>query len=102
MLKKHCDKPKKSTAPALIAGALYPFAFAPYEGWFLGIISMALLWVSIQGKTPKQSAWLGFCFGLSSFGIGVLWLHVIMHQYGGTYLWFDIILSVCFVVLILQ
>lgn len=100
MLKKHCDKPKKSTALALIAGALYPFAFAPYEGWFLGIISIALLWVSIQGKTPKQSAWLGFCFGLSSFGIGVSWLHVSMHQYGGTPLWLAIIMTAVFVVFI--
>lgn len=97
MLKQQPTMQRRNVALALFAGALYPFAFAPYGWWPLSVISIALLWTSIQGKSPKQSAALGFFFGLSSFGIGISWLHVSMHQYGGTPLWLAVLMTAAFV-----
>lgn len=85
---------------ALLAGALYPFSFSPYDFWPLSILSIALLWVSLQGRTVKQGAWLGACFGLTSFGIGVSWLHVSMYEYGGTPFWLAIIMTGAFVIVL--
>lgn len=92
--------PQKTTALALFAGALYPFGFAPYDWWPLTLLSVALLWVSLEGKRPTQAAKLGFAFGLSAFGIGVSWLHVSMHQYGGTPLWLAVLMTAAFVAFI--
>lgn len=88
------------SALALFAGALYPFAFAPYDYWPLGLVSISLLWGLIAQQTVRRAAWLGFWFGLSSFGIGVSWLHVSMHEYGNTPLWLAIIMTGLFVIFI--
>lgn len=74
----------------VIAGLLYPFAFSPWDWWPLIIVSIGLFWWSLAGASAKQAAWRGFLFGLSSFGVGVSWLHVSMHQYGDTPLWLAI------------
>jgi apolipoprotein N-acyltransferase len=72
---------------SLIAGLLYPFAFAPYGLWPLVLASIALFWWSLDGATPRQALQRGWLFGLASFGIGVNWVHVSMHQYGDTPMW---------------
>ena len=72
---------------ALLAGGLYPFAFAPLAWWPLVLLAIALFYVAIIGATAKQALWRGWLFGCASFGIGVSWLHVSMYQYGGTPLW---------------
>jgi apolipoprotein N-acyltransferase len=72
---------------SLIAGLLYPFAFAPWGAWPLILLSIALFWWSLRDASPRQALWRGLLFGLGSFGVGVSWLHVSMHQYGGTPLW---------------
>ncbi|MCK5873371.1 MAG: apolipoprotein N-acyltransferase [Alcanivoracaceae bacterium] len=72
---------------SLIAGLLYPLAFAPWGWWPLVLVSIALFWWSLNNASPRQAALRGWLFGLGSFGFGVSWLHVSMHQYGDTPLW---------------
>lgn len=72
---------------SLIAGLLYPLAFAPWGWWPLVLVSVALFWWSLHDASPRQALLRGWLFGLGSFGFGVSWLHVSMHQYGGTPLW---------------
>lgn len=69
---------------ALIAGGLVPFAYAPFELFFLVIISLSILFYlwSITDST-KESFILGYLFGFSMFGIGVNWLHISINLFGG-------------------
>lgn len=67
---------------ALLAGALLPFAFAPFHWSFLAIISPVLLLLSWQRTTPKRAALSGLLFGLGCFGIGVSWIFLSMRMYG--------------------
>jgi apolipoprotein N-acyltransferase len=68
---------------SLIAGSLLPLAFAPFEFYPLAIICPAvLLWLWLHGTT-KQAFWRGYLFGLGFFGVGVSWVYISIHQFGG-------------------
>ena len=73
---------------ALVGGALFPFALAPYFLWPLGLVSLGALFYALQksdtGKAAFKRAWL---FGLGQFGLGVSWIYVSMHDHGGTPAW---------------
>ena len=49
---------------ALLAGAIVPFALAPYGFWPLGIVSLLLLIICLQDIEPRQGFWRGWLFGL--------------------------------------
>lgn len=68
---------------AVILGAIAPLAFAPYSYWPTIFISLAGLFVLIQNKTPKQSSWLCFFWGVAYFGVGISWVHVSIDTFGG-------------------
>ena len=65
-----------------IAGAAYPLAFAPFHLWPLTFASAAVLfWLlsRAEGRMPLI-AWV---FGLGKYAVGVSWIYVSIHQYGG-------------------
>ena len=69
-------------ALALTAGFCQPYAFAPYDHWWLGLFSHALLlflWV----REPRRAWWYGWLFGVAAFGLGLSWLYVSIHEVGG-------------------
>lgn len=69
---------------ALALGAATVLAFAPF-----GLRSLA--WLTLGGlfllwhdaSTPRQAAWRGFAFGFGLFALGVPWLFIALHDYGG-------------------
>lgn len=67
---------------ALIAGAVLPFAFAPYEVRLLAVISPAyllLLWLHI----PRNQIYLsGLSFQVGFFAVGVHWVYNSIHLFG--------------------
>ncbi|MGW8246647.1 MAG: apolipoprotein N-acyltransferase [Acidiferrobacterales bacterium] len=67
---------------AIIAGALLPLAFAPFRLFPLAILSPAVLFYLWQSSGRRQSALLGFAYGLAAFGVGVSWVYVTMHVFG--------------------
>ncbi len=70
---------------ALLGGALFPFALAPYFLWPLGLISLGALFFALRSaKTPTQAFQRSWLFGLGQFGLGVSWIYVSMHDHGGT------------------
>lgn len=77
-------KPAYIYITSIIAGLLFPLAFAPF-GWFpLAYLSVILLFIIWPKLTPKQafkSAWL---FGLAAFGLGVSWIFVAINEFGNT------------------
>lgn len=68
---------------ALIAGALLPLAFAPYNFYPLAVLSPAFLfWLWQQPLSPRRAALVGYAFGLGMFGAGVHWVYYSLHDFG--------------------
>jgi len=67
---------------APFAGALAPFALAPYNQWPLGIVSLLLLLICLQQVSPKRGFLLGFLYGLGFYGAGVSWVYHSIHDFG--------------------
>ncbi|MBV6272995.1 apolipoprotein N-acyltransferase [Alcaligenaceae bacterium CGII-47] len=71
------------------AGLLQALSFAsdPLPAWilpFTQILALTLLARHvILAASTKQAAWYGFVFGLAQFMLGIYWLTISMHQYGG-------------------
>lgn len=71
------------TVAALLAGAAWPLAFAPW-GWHpLAIACLALLFLLWRGASGGSAFRRGYLFGLGAFGVGVNWVYISMHEYGG-------------------
>lgn len=67
----------------LLAGALVPFAFAPYEYSLLAIITVAILFFLWIDTEPRTAFFYGYAFGFGLFGVGVNWLHISINLFGG-------------------
>jgi len=73
----------KHSLICLLAGALLPFAFAPYEYSLLAIIAVALLFFQWIDTEPRTAFLYGYAFGFGLFGVGVNWLHISINLFGG-------------------
>ncbi len=65
-----------------IAGAIAPFSLAPFDYWYLGGVSVALLFILLHNCSSRAGGWLGWCYGLGFFGSGVSWVFVSIHDHG--------------------
>lgn len=68
---------------ALASGAALPLAFAPFNLYPLAVVCAALLFASWRGVEPRHALLRGALFGLALFGLGVNWVYVSMHDFGG-------------------
>ncbi len=69
---------------ALVAGSLIPFAFAPFDYYFLTVFSLSILfYLWSRTRSTRESFILGYLFGFAMFGIGVNWLHISINLFGG-------------------
>lgn len=66
----------------LSAGVIAPLSLAPFDYWYLGGISVALLFISMHNCSSRIGGWLGWCYGLGFFGAGVSWVFVSIHEHG--------------------
>jgi apolipoprotein N-acyltransferase len=67
----------------LIAGCLLPLAFAPFGFYPFAVICPAILLFAWLKCSAKQAFWLGYLFGIGFFTIGVSWMFISIHEYGG-------------------
>lgn len=81
----------------LIAGALIAPSMAPFDQKYLIILPPVLLYLCTYNKTAKQSALLGWTFGLGFFGTGVSWVFVSINEHSQTPLPIAIALTALFV-----
>ena len=72
----------KALTLALGFGALLPLSLAPFGWWSLGLVSIAG-WLWLLDRSPAGVAALGFAYGLGKYGVGVSWVYVSIHLYGG-------------------
>lgn len=68
---------------ALLAGIAFIASFAPYDWPLLAPAALGILFYLWQQQTPRQAFWLGWLFGLGSFGWGTHWIYISTHDYGG-------------------
>ena len=68
----------------LMAGAGQGAAFAPEPLWWAQVLCLSVLAWAIAGCTSiARAASLGFVFGMGWFLVGVHWLYISLHTYGG-------------------
>ena len=68
---------------SLLAGAATVLAFAPFGLHPLAFLTFAVLVHLWMHAPPRRCAWHGFWFGLGVFGVGVSWVYVSLHDFGG-------------------
>ena len=62
-------------------GAPWVLSFAPMSLWWLGLLLVSVLpFVTLRTSRPILA---GLAFGWSAYGVGVSWLHISLHTYGG-------------------
>lgn len=83
---------------ALIAGAVLPFAFAPYEVRLVAAISPAyLLWLWLH-IPRKHIYYSGLSFQIGFFAVGVNWVYNSIHLFGNAVAPLAIFVTALFVV----
>ncbi|HYP67971.1 MAG TPA: apolipoprotein N-acyltransferase [Thiobacillaceae bacterium] len=68
---------------ALLAGALSALAFAPVGVYPLAPLGLAALFLLLRQTGTARPFVTGWLFGLGFFGVGVSWVYVSLHTYGG-------------------
>lgn len=67
---------------ALILGAVWPLAFAPFAWWPLAIaLLFGLFWLAVTTERPRQAAALGYVFGFAAFAAGTSWISITLHNF---------------------
>ncbi|QIO04782.1 apolipoprotein N-acyltransferase [Acinetobacter shaoyimingii] len=70
---------------ALISGAIFSFALAPFHWWWLAILSPALLYASLHERSAKQAFGIGWAYGFGLWFVGAFWLYTSIHEFGNTH-----------------
>lgn len=77
-------EPTLSCVAAQVMGTLTVLGYAPFGLFLLPILTLAALFgLVLNQTTPGRAALVGFCFGLGLFGVGVSWVYISLHVYGG-------------------
>ena len=85
----------------IIAGAILPLSLAPFNWFLCGVLSIAIAFLCIRNQSSSKIAWLlGFCYGIGMFGIGVSWVYVSIHDYGGASIALASLLTAMFILLL--
>ncbi len=76
-------KPLPATLLAFGAGCANALSFAPLGWWPLCLLSFAALFALWRADSRAAAAWHGFVYGLGMFGVGISWIQVSIHNFGG-------------------
>lgn len=75
-------------AAAAVLGLLQALSFAPWNlPWLQPLALAGLFALAWRAAGARRAAGLGFAFGLGWFGLGVSWVYISMHRYGGLPPW---------------
>ena len=78
----------QQVAPYLL-GALAVLGFAPFYIFPLSILSLAgLCYLWMKAANEKAAFKLGFSYGLGLYVVGIYWIYISLHDFGGMPWWF--------------
>lgn len=85
---------------SILAGSSVPLAFAPFAWFPLAILAPTILFIIwYQTTSPYRAFGRGLLFGMGMFGLGISWVVVSFHQFGGMSLLGSIVLTAAFVLI---
>lgn len=71
-----------------LLGAFAVAGFSPYYFYPITIASLiGLFYLWQKSSTAKHAALIGFMFGLGLFGLGIYWIYISLHDFGGMPWW---------------
>jgi apolipoprotein N-acyltransferase len=79
----------KQNLISIALGALAVLGFAPYYIFpapIIALIGLVVLWAKTE--SAKSRFLLGFCFGLGLYCVGIYWIYISLHDFGGMPWWF--------------
>ncbi len=82
---------------ALLAGALLPLAFSPFDLFPLAVLAPAVLFRAWLNVPPRRAFRRGWLFGAGMFGVGVSWIYVAIHDFGHSNIFTAVLLTGGFV-----
>ncbi|WP_249977114.1 apolipoprotein N-acyltransferase [Vreelandella olivaria] len=82
---------------ALVAGGFTTLTASPFELWWLGPVSIGLMYVGLHTLSPPQAALKGWLYGVALFASGTSWVYVSIHDYGYTGMPLAVFLTALFV-----
>ncbi|MCW8194947.1 apolipoprotein N-acyltransferase [Proteobacteria bacterium 005FR1] len=85
---------------ALLAGALLPLSFAPYDLWPVALLSLVAFSIVLDGSSGKQAFWRSWFFGVGMYGTGASWVFVSIYQFGNVAPPLAVLMTGLFVVLL--
>lgn len=72
----------KILALSALAGAIYPFGFAPFAWWPLSLVSVAIVFHLWSRADRATALWSAGVYGMGVYGVGVSWVYVSMVNFG--------------------
>ncbi|MCW7556065.1 apolipoprotein N-acyltransferase [Endozoicomonas gorgoniicola] len=81
---------------AALAGALFTFAFSPYDYWPVLLLASGCIFFLTQKEALRPALIRGSLFGVGLFGAGTSWVYVSIHQFGSAPAPFAILLTLLF------
>ena len=77
-----------------------PFAFAPFHYYFIAPIALSVLLLVWLYSSTKQAFIQGLLFGFGLFGIGISWVYISIHRFGGTDIFLASLITALFIVVL--
>ncbi|MDO5651821.1 MAG: apolipoprotein N-acyltransferase [Moraxella sp.] len=82
-----------SLLAALISGALFLFALAPYHIWGVALLSPLVLYaLLLPAISGRRAFMLGWIYGFGLWATGAFWLYTSIHEYGAVPAWLAFIM----------
>jgi apolipoprotein N-acyltransferase len=81
----------------MVAGAVLPLAFAPFDYTLIAVLSPAVLFYAWSDADRRQAVGYGLAYGIGMFGTGASWVHVSINEFGHTNLFVSVPLTALFV-----
>ena len=81
-------KPAQTYIATFILGALAVLGFAPFYIFpvpIIALVGLVYLWAKTESAIERFL--LGFCFGLGLYCVGIYWIYISLHDFGGMPWW---------------
>ncbi len=105
-LQKRLIQGKLSWVLTFLFGALVPFSFAPFNttssffSYFIFFPLSLFIFQLLNISSAKEAFFKGWLFGVGFFSVGVSWLYVAIHDFGGAHWSLAGILTAIFIIAI--